>query len=464
VIQRFSLRYNLFIRASDAVIVVVALFAATWLRQQIELGKSAPDEAFVAPQSVLLLIIIIWQFIFHVAGVYKPYYSAWLASELQRIISAHGMASLIFFGVLYLTFRDFSRLQSIYFIALALIMFAIFRVSLRIVKHIVRKPLAPERNVLVVGTDANAERVGKTISLYNWTGLTLCGYVTQNAQDTVFPDIHGNVLGNADDLPQLVERYKASEVIIAVKMPEPAFVSQLMDLLQNHPINIRLAPDYSDLAYFHVRMENFGGLPLIGLRDAVLSPTQRLAKRLFDISVSLIALTLGWPVFCVVALAIKLENQGPIIFKQQRIGERGRPFTMYKFRSMYADADKMSVPEDADHKKRNDPRVTKVGRFIRRTSLDELPQFVNILRGDMSLVGPRPEMPWLVSQYSTWQRKRFEVPQGLTGWWQVTGRAEKPMYLNTEDDLFYIQNYSLWLDMQIIFRTILTVFTGRGAF
>jgi exopolysaccharide biosynthesis polyprenyl glycosylphosphotransferase len=200
------------------------------------------------------------------------------------------------------------------------------------------------------------------------------------------------------------------------------------------------------------------------LREAVLSPAQRAAKRLFDVTVSLLMLILCWPVFLIIAIAIRLESPGSIFFVQERIGEHGRRFKMVKFRSMYKDADKMQVVESVDHKQRHDPRVTRVGDFIRRTSLDELPQFVNILRGDMSLVGPRPEIPWLVDKYEAWQRKRFEVPQGLTGWWQVTGRADKPLYLNTEDDLFYIRNYSLWLDVQILFRTILVVVTGRGAF
>jgi lipopolysaccharide/colanic/teichoic acid biosynthesis glycosyltransferase len=172
----------------------------------------------------------------------------------------------------------------------------------------------------------------------------------------------------------------------------------------------------------------------------------------------------GLPLFIVIAIAIKLESPGPILYPQKRIGEHGRPFLMLKFRSMVANADKLQDKSSVDHKKREDPRVTRVGRFLRRTSLDELPQLLNILRGDMSLVGPRPEMPWLVSKYEPWQRKRFEVPQGLTGWWQINGRADKPMYLHTEDDLFYIRNYSIWLDIQIIIRTVLIIFTGRGAY
>jgi lipopolysaccharide/colanic/teichoic acid biosynthesis glycosyltransferase len=144
---------------------------------------------------------------------------------------------------------------------------------------------------------------------------------------------------------------------------------------------------------------------------------------------------------------------------------------MYKFRTMYAGAEAMQdqvtrVDENGDliHKHADDPRVTRVGRWLRRTSLDELPQLFNILCGQMSLVGPRPEMPWLVDQYEPWQRKRFEVPQGLTGWWQISGRADKPMHLNTEDDLYYIRNYSVWMDLKILWMTVRVVVARRGAY
>jgi len=172
-----------------------------------------------------------------------------------------------------------------------------------------------------------------------------------------------------------------------------------------------------------------------------------------------------------IAIAIRLDSPGPILFKQERIGENGRPFTMYKFRSMYVDAEerlKEVIRRDENgnvlYKTPNDPRVTRVGRFIRRTSLDELPQLFNVLKGDMSLVGPRPELPWLVEKYENWQRKRFAVPQGITGWWQVNGRSDKPMHLSTEDDLYYIQNYSILLDIIILWKTLTAVLKRRGAF
>jgi lipopolysaccharide/colanic/teichoic acid biosynthesis glycosyltransferase len=173
----------------------------------------------------------------------------------------------------------------------------------------------------------------------------------------------------------------------------------------------------------------------------------------------------------VTAIAIKLESQGPVFYVAPRAGENGRPFKMIKFRSMVVDAEKLgpAVTQTDEqgqllYKTQDDPRVTRVGRFIRRTSIDELPQMFNVLKGDMSLVGPRPELPWLVEEYQPWQRKRFAVPQGITGWWQINGRSDQPMHLNTEEDLYYVQNYSLWLDLRILWRTIAAVVRGKGAY
>jgi lipopolysaccharide/colanic/teichoic acid biosynthesis glycosyltransferase len=172
-----------------------------------------------------------------------------------------------------------------------------------------------------------------------------------------------------------------------------------------------------------------------------------------------------------VALAIRLDSPGPVLLRQKRAGENGRLFEMIKFRTMVQNAEQLrSLVEQTDesghvlHKKPVDPRVTGVGHFLRRTSLDEWPQIFNVLKGEMSLVGPRPELPYLVDRYEPWQRKRFTVPQGMTGWWQVNGRSEKTMHLHTEEDLYYVQHYSLWLDLRILFKTFWVVLRGKGAF
>jgi lipopolysaccharide/colanic/teichoic acid biosynthesis glycosyltransferase len=175
----------------------------------------------------------------------------------------------------------------------------------------------------------------------------------------------------------------------------------------------------------------------------------------------------------VIALVIKISSPGPVFFRQQRVGERGHLFWMYKFRSMVEGAEqqeanliqKMAEGWPSFAKRPEDPRVTRVGRFLRRTSLDELPQLFNVLKGEMSLVGPRPELPDLVNMYQGWQHKRFVVPQGMTGWWQVNGRMKRAdLQQRLEDDLFYIRNYSLWLDLQILWKTIQAIIEGEGAY
>lgn len=202
-----------------------------------------------------------------------------------------------------------------------------------------------------------------------------------------------------------------------------------------------------------------------------ISPLQRAIKRTIDFFFSLILLILLSPLMLALAVLVKLDSPGAALFQQARVGEGGRFFIMYKFRSMVADAEivqKQLRERDKSrrilHKRADDPRVTHIGRFLRRTSLDELPQLWNVLKGDMSLVGPRPELPWLVEQYEPWQRERLDVPQGLTGWWQINGRSDKPMHLHTEDDLYYIHHYSLWLDFYILIQTAKVVLCGKGAF
>lgn len=198
---------------------------------------------------------------------------------------------------------------------------------------------------------------------------------------------------------------------------------------------------------------------------------QRNVKRIFDLIVAFSILFAVMPVMVIVALVIKLTSPGTILFEQTRIGEGGKPFKIYKFRSMVVNAEALQSKvnhKDKDgnliHKTKDDPRVTPIGRVIRKTSLDELPQLFNVIKGDMSLVGPRPELPWIVESYEEWQYERFTVPQGITGWWQINGRSEMPCHLNTDQDMYYIRNYSLWLDIKILILTIPVLLKGRGAF
>jgi lipopolysaccharide/colanic/teichoic acid biosynthesis glycosyltransferase len=194
-------------------------------------------------------------------------------------------------------------------------------------------------------------------------------------------------------------------------------------------------------------------------------------KHLFDLFFGLVALILALPLMALSVLMVYLEDGLPVIFCQTRVGKDGRLFVMFKIRTMVKNAEQLQSQvekRDSDgnliHKMKDDPRVTRVGRVLRRFSLDELPQLFNVLSGTMSLVGPRPEIPSLAERYEPWQRRRLDVLPGMTGWWQINGRSDKPMHLHTEDDLYYIRNYSVWLDLQIIVRTIWVVLSGKGAY
>jgi exopolysaccharide biosynthesis polyprenyl glycosylphosphotransferase len=269
-----------------------------------------------------------------------------------------------------------------------------------------------------------------------------------------------DTLGSATDLPRLIDRHQIDDIVIALPGEAYQTLHTIIADLQKTPVHISVVQDFVSLALHRAKAELLGELPVISLRASALGGYQRLVKRIFDIAVTVPLLILTAPVMLVVGVLVKLQSPGPAIFSQQRAGENGRLFTMYKFRTMIDGAEETSIPD----KGRGDSRVTLVGRVLRRFSLDELPQLWNVLKGDMSLVGPRPEVARKMDNYQAWQRKRLAVPPGMTGWWQVTGRGEKPLHLHTEDDLYYITHYSILLDVQILLRTVVTVLSGRGAF
>lgn len=234
-----------------------------------------------------------------------------------------------------------------------------------------------------------------------------------------------------------------------------------------------MTPDVFDFVPQCASDEESVRVLIAGRHELAIGDLDRLIKRLFDLSLSVLLLALLSPLLLLIVVLIKFDSAGPVFFRQQRVREGGRLFWMVKFRSMIDGAEQgerqlmqqtgEGLPLFA--KSPTDPRVTRVGYFLRRTSLDELPQLFNVLKGEMSLVGPRPELPGLVERYDPWQFKRFAVPQGMTGWWQVSGRMERAdPRQRIEDDLFYIRNYSLWLDLVILWKTIWVVIRGQGAY
>lgn len=318
---------------------------------------------------------------------------------------------------------------------------------------------------MIVGSGPESQQLAREFERRPWIGVHIVGYATNDDINDVIP-----VLGRLYDTPTLARQNNVDEIIFVGI--DPKDIANLSIQLVREPVMLHMAPSVLDLAFARMPVETLGGIPLISLRESALTESQRALKRLFDITGSFVLLAIFFPLMLLIALAIKLDSPGPVFFLQERIGEYGRRFKMIKFRSMYRDAEqrwrefvRYQDNGQFNHKHINDPRVTRVGRILRRTSLDELPQLFNVLRGEMSLVGPRPEMPYIALEaYEPWQWQRFRVPPGMTGWWQVNGRSEKPMHLNTQDDLYYIQNYSFWLDLKILWKTVRVVLRGQGAF
>lgn len=471
-LKRFSVNFAVFSMALDLGLTLLALYAAAWVRPSLgELGwarqLSSPPEALVPPP-LYPAAGLIWLSVFLALSVYDPRRTYKAVDEFQNVSIATVFAILILAGFLYLSYRNLSRWLFVTFAALDLAFLLVWRVLARLAFRLLNGRAYRPRRVLIVGAGGVGQQVARIVREYAWTGLHLAGYLDDDPakRENGLP-----VLGGVDDVRRVVERERIDDVVVALPHRAYGRVDQLVMALHDLPVNVRVIPNYFSLALYRATVDDFGGIPMINLRDPALNEVQRLIKRVFDLVVGGILTLLTLPVMGLIAVAIKLDSPGPVIFRQKRVGENGRLFEMLKFRSMVAGAEEMQeqINEvDAEghiiHKRKHDPRVTRVGRFIRRFSLDELPQFFNVLRGEMSLIGPRPELPWLVAQYEPWQHKRFAVPSGITGWWQVNGRSDRPMHLHTEDDLYYIKNYSLWLDLLILWKTVWVVLRGKGAY
>ena len=468
-LRRFSVNFAILSMLLDLIMTTTALLLSVIARPSLPqfFPLLVRVDTYQIPYVIYTIVPIIWGGSFLFMSVYDPKRIYKIVDELQNVTLAIGVASLIFSGVLYLAFREFSRWLLVNFIILDFLFLISWRIVVRTFFR-VNRAKRREKKVLVVGAGRIGQRVGEMINEYGWTGLRLVGYVDDDLEkrsQTL------KIFGRVQDAYRIAKRENIDDVVIALPQRAYNHINELVLRLHELPINVRIVPDYFSLALFRASVEDFSGIPVINLRDPALNEVQRFVKRVFDLAIGFVVLLFVWPVIFFIAVLIKLDSPGSIIFRQQRLGENGRVFHMYKFRTMVKGAEKMQhemnrFNEDGKivFKRPDDPRITSIGRFLRRTSLDELPQLFNVLKGDMSLVGPRPELPWMVNQYEIWQHKRFAVPQGMTGWWQVNGRSDKPMHLNTDDDIYYVQNYSIWMDFYILLKTPWVVFRGKGAY
>lgn len=466
-VKRFSVSYMAMLLLVDS-LILQSIFTIALRLMQAASAASGPVNATLLQSlwGVRFAVSLLWLVAFLLFSVYTPREVVRWYDEFRRVLLGHSTAALFLAGLFYLI--NFALPRPIYFtfVGLTLSLLLFYRSLLRLWHRLRQEQLGEIVRVLVIGAGPSGQELAAQLRAQRWLGVEVVGFLDDQNESQV--NLPLPVLGRIEEAPLLIQRHAINDVVVAAMPREPYQLINLITLLFDLAVRVHVAPAYFELAFWGANVHSWDGIPLITLRNPALDSFQRLLKRLLDLMLSSVAILLSLPLLLLVAIVIKMEDGGPIFYIAERVGEHGRLFKMLKFRSMIVNADQAVVTSGrvaSDlHKRPDDPRVTRIGRFLRRTSLDELPQLFNVLRGEMSIVGPRPELPWLVAQYEPWQRKRLTVPQGMTGWWQVNGRSNHMMHLHTEQDLYYIQNYSLWLDLQILWRTIPAVLRGRGAY
>jgi exopolysaccharide biosynthesis polyprenyl glycosylphosphotransferase len=454
----------------DAAMVCLGLAVATSLRPMLGFLPFAADYPTLIPTPwvVYLIFACEWVAVLLLFSVYDGKKNVRGVEEFVNLTVAAMLAGVSMAGTLYLTFRQVSRLLFVVFVILTYLLMLIWRSWARLVMRLGKSWPSRKRRVLIVGAGPVGQELEKQILQNSHLGLQVMGFLDDSSEKQAN---QAQVLGPLSGIQEIIREQKVDEVVIALPQHAYQHLNNLVGELHRLPVKVWVIPDYFRMALHKAAIEEFAGIPMLDLRAPALNDYQRLTKRAFDLLISILWLPVALPIMGLTAIAIRLESPGPVLLRQARAGENGKIFHMIKFRTMVANAEELRhVVEKVDeagnliHKSANDPRVTRLGRILRRTSLDEWPQVFNVIKGEMSLVGPRPELPYLVERYEIWQRQRFAVPQGITGWWQIHGRSDKPMHLSTEYDLYYVQHYSLLLDLYILFRTFGAVWNGTGAF
>ncbi|MBI5667571.1 MAG: sugar transferase [Chloroflexi bacterium] len=460
----------------DFALVFVAFAIAYYMRYELQLIRQV-FEVNRAPFGPYLPYAAVFGFLlvlnYQGSGLYKSIRGRSWMEEVYSVFNGVTNATVVVLGM-YFVFQPlvFSRLMLVYVAIITIILLAGVRAARRIVQaHLRSKGIGVQR-VLVVGAGDVGKAVLRTMIARKELGYQPVGYVDDDAELASVDLGRVKGLGGLKNLRQTIRSNVVDLVVITLPWAQHDRILELVQTSKRAGAEVRVVPDVFQLNLRQVHVENLDGIPLLGVTGGVqFSNRGYVVKRILDLGLIVLASPVIALLFALIALAIRLEGPGPVFYRQKRIGRNGQPFEMVKFRSMIPNADVLraqlirETQEDPRHPKfKNDPRVTRVGRFLRSTSLDELPNLINVLLGQMSLVGPRPPTPDEVKLYDPWHMQRLQTLPGMTGLWQINGRSDVPFDEMCLLDIYYIENWSVKLDAQILMMTLPRVLLGHGAY
>ena len=452
----------------DSVVISFSWLAAYYLHFQSSFGP-ATRHAIPEIEVYLIGLIPVWiVFMFNIwlCGLYKPLRGKPISTEFYNIIKVT-VLSILFLAASTFFYREvsFSRIQAAYFWVLVTFLIIVSHMLVRVILMEARKRGFNLRHLLIIGSGDLGQMVAEKISLHPEFGMNIVGFLTGHPEK-IGSEVSGSkVLGLYQEVSKIIKKYNIDQLYIALPLHAHDRMGKILENLEEETVDIKVVPDLLKFMNLQAGVEELDGLPVVNLNESPLYGWNIVIKRTSDIVLSALAIFVSSPLLLLIAIIIKLESRGPVIFRQERAGLDGKGFEMYKFRSMRVDAEDKTGPVWAS---KEDDRRTRLGTFLRKTSFDELPQLFNVLCGDMSLVGPRPERPVFVKDFKKsipQYMLRLKMKAGLTGWAQVNGwRGNTSLDKRIEFDLYYIKNWSLFFDFKIILLTFWKGFVNPHAY
>lgn len=462
----------------DIIILGGAFLLAYWLRFALPFFPARPVPPFDLYFHFSFLVALVGFAMLYSAGLYRLRNLSFGVEDFFGILRAVTFSLLIIMAINfvlrgYIThdLETYSRIIILISWLLSLVLLTLWRFGTSTVFKQLRKRGRGLRRVIIVGTDQVGRGFHRAVQENVDFGYRPVGFV-YNGLPLGDVEVEGlRVLGGVQDLPEIFRAERVDEVVLACMDLDNEVVAQLIKTCERADVQFSMIPGFFEILTRQMKVQEIADIPIFQLEERIFQRWGRLVKRGMDIALSLFTLTLFSPILGLVAVGVKLESKGPVIFKHERVGKGEKLFYMYKFRSMYIDAEEkrkelepLSESEDALLKLSRDPRVTSFGRFLRQLSIDEVPQVINVLKGEMSWVGPRPHIPSEVAGYKEWHRRKYDVLPGITGLTQVSGRKDLTLDEMVRLDIYYIENWSPLLDLQILLKTVPAVLLRRGAY